>query len=196
VLLGRAYWAAAVLNFFRSLWTAPRGFPEQSMLDARRARLMAAIAFQVAGAKVERAAQLERVESARIVAEREGRAAAMRLAALPAASATGWGADRPLNGAARWPMNGAARWPSASGQAGRWSPRLVAEGGKEEVARFRGESPIARPFTWTEPSGRDVLRGQIGFSFVCRAKPVPLLAPGHAAVPFPPVEPTHRIDQL
>jgi len=32
---------------------------------------MAAIAFQVAGAKAERAAQLERVESARIVEERE-----------------------------------------------------------------------------------------------------------------------------
>ena len=115
------------------------------MLDARRARLMAAIAFQVAGAKAERAAQLERVESARIVAERERRAAAMGLAALPAASATSWGADRPLNGAARWPS-------ATSGQAGRWSPRLVAEGGKEEVARFRGESLIARPFTWTEPS--------------------------------------------
>ena len=134
-----------MLNFFRSLWTVPRGFPEQSMLDARRARLMAAIAFQVAEAKAERAAQLERVESARIVAERERRVAAMGLAALPADSSAGREADRPSNGAARWPS-------ATSGQAGQWSPRLVAEGGKEEVARFGGESLIARPFRWTEPS--------------------------------------------
>ncbi len=91
-----------MLNFFRSLWSVPLGFAEQSMLDARRARLMAAMASQVAGAKAERAAQLERVENARIVAERERRAAAMGPVAAPAVSTTGRGADRAPIGAERW----------------------------------------------------------------------------------------------
>ena len=65
------------------------------MLDARRARLLAAMASQVAGAKAERAAQLERVESARIVAERERRAAAMGLAAVAGCQRDGLGRRPP-----------------------------------------------------------------------------------------------------
>ena len=94
--------AVVLLKSLRSLWSIPIGFAEQPMLDARRARLMAAIASQVAAAKAERAAHLERIENARIVAERERRAAAMGPIGVPRVSATGRKLDRASNEAARW----------------------------------------------------------------------------------------------
>ena len=66
-----------LLNLLRRLWITHDGFAEQSMLDARRARLLAAMASQAASARAQRAAALARAEDARIVAERERRAASM-----------------------------------------------------------------------------------------------------------------------
>ena len=114
------------------------------MLDARRARLMAAIASQVAAAKAERAAQLERVENARIVAERERRAAAMGPVVCAGSQRDGPGADRASNGAARW----------RSAQAGKQDGGIrvcVAEDGNEEVDPLpsgEGHDQL-NSFTWT-----------------------------------------------
>src|SRR5687767_11216126 len=64
--------------------------------------LSATIAAQVARAKADRAAGLERAANARIVAERERRAAAMAPAAALTVSVSGVDLDRALTGGARW----------------------------------------------------------------------------------------------
>lgn len=66
-----------LLKFLRRVWTSDDGFAEQSMLDARRARLLAAMASQAANARAQRAEAITRAEDARIVAERERLAATM-----------------------------------------------------------------------------------------------------------------------
>ena len=87
--------ATAVLVLFRRLWTRrSRVFAEQSLLDARRARLLATMASQVARAKAERAAQAERSEIARIIEERERRAAAMGPVGVPLAAELGSKGER------------------------------------------------------------------------------------------------------
>lgn len=76
-----------LLEFLRRFWLLPHnGFAEQSMLDARRARLLATMANQAAQARAERAAHFERSEIARVVADRERRAAAMGTATTAATS--------------------------------------------------------------------------------------------------------------
>jgi hypothetical protein len=71
----------SAFNRLRRMWSGPRfsdsGFSEQATLDARRERLMTSMACQAAALRAERMAQLERNETARIVADRERRAAAM-----------------------------------------------------------------------------------------------------------------------
>ena len=84
-----------MLNLLRRLWTAAyRDFPEQGLLDARRARLLATMASQVAHAKAQRDASIRQAENARIVEERERRAAAMPADVSPDVSIAGRDVER------------------------------------------------------------------------------------------------------
>ena len=109
-----------LLKFLRRVWTSGDGFAEQPMLDARRARLLAAMASQAAAARAQRAEAITRAEDARIVAERELLAASLPPVAAAEMAVGGPIVDHAAAETGRWVVRarlrrGAAR---ANGRAG------------------------------------------------------------------------------